>query len=178
MAIESIPATASSEVSLRVRPGTPDRVSIDVPREYTTTDLIIRLCDDDEFGPQAWDPHFPVMHYSAYLTSSDEPIADLDIDYNYETSTMSVDMVGIYDDKHIGKGYGIQMYMTVPTMALPDGRLPHEAGFTFITEAHSQEAERVWRALARRGLATSVGSNEWNGNAYIWNSYDKERREI
>ena len=67
---------------------------------------------------------------------------------------------------------GIRWFRPCITMVLPGGRTPVEAGFTFITEAHSPETERVWRALARRGLATNVGESHWGGNSYIWNSYD------
>lgn len=155
----------------------PDHLADDIPFEYETDNLLIRLCDDEEFGPESWSPQNPIMHYAIYTRKREKSrwIAELDIRYEYRRKAMEVAYVRINDLDSLGQGYGIEMYSMVPEMSLPDGRKPEEAGFVFVTEHHSMAAERVWRGLAKRGLAMSVGraSPRIEGiDAYIWHTYD------
>lgn len=156
----------------------PNRLADDIPHEYQTDNLLIRLCDDEEFGPESWSPRNPIMHYAAYTRKVEKSrwIAELDIRYDYENKAMEIAFVHINDPGSLGRGYGIEMYSMVPEMALPDGRSPEEAGFVFVSEVHSMAAERVWRGLARRGLAMSVGqaSSKIEGiYSYMWHTYDR-----
>lgn len=160
--VEVLKIDGEEDVTLMIREGTPDSVSDNLPKEYLIDDLRITMCDDEEYGPQAWDPYFPVMHYNVARISDGARIGDLDIDYDYKSKTINIDVVGIEDEER-GKGYGVELYSAVMDIMMPDGTMPREAGFSFITEDHSMEAERVWRALEKRGLAANMG-----GRAYMW----------
>ena len=148
---------------LRIRAGTPDKLAEDLPELYETTDLFIKMTDDEELGREAWDPRIPTLWYDVY-TKDGHFIADCGVDYDYESKTISIDTVQIYGEDNRGKGYGVQLYTAIiDQLRLPDGRTPEEAGFVFMTDgSHSPEAEHVWQSLERRGLAQNVG-----GRAYV-----------
>lgn len=146
--------------------GVPEVLPDDLPREYETDRLLIKATEEETLRFEDWFPECPSLWYEVFTKDDGRYIADLGIYYDYASKLIFIDNIGIVSEREkgdFGKGYGLEMYMAVPTMALPDGRYPEEAGFTFATEHHSDEAERVWQSLERRGLVENVGAR-----AYMW----------
>ncbi|MGB4762727.1 MAG: hypothetical protein WBP12_05235 [Candidatus Saccharimonas sp.] len=158
---------AVEEVELPPVPeGVPDVLPDTLPRVYETERLLIKATEEKELRFEDWIPECPTLWYDVYAKKDGRQIADLGIYYDYESNMIFIDNVGIitgYGGDDFNRGYGVEMYAAVPTMSLPDGRTPDEAGFIFATEEHSAEAERVWQSLERRGLVINVGQQ-----AYLW----------
>lgn len=145
--------------------GVPEVLPDTLPRAYETERLLIKETEKD-LRFEDWFPECPSLWYDVYTKKDGRHIADLGIYYDYKSRMIFIDNVGIitgYDGGDFNRGYGVEMYVAVPTMSLPDGRTPDEAGFVFATEHHSAEAERVWQSLERRGLVMNVGAR-----AYVW----------
>lgn len=141
----------------------PKTLAESIPLTYSTRDLTLVRDTSDEYGPGGYCPDDPILWYDIIQNNDGRKIGDFGVFYDYPSSVIKMDTICIYDGSDRGKGYGIQVYCALPHMLMPDGKLPSEAGFSYITERHSDDAERVWGELERRGLATNMG-----GRAYMW----------
>ncbi len=147
--------------SLYIIPGTPETLSSDLPEYYETDRLRILPDTTPDLRREDWIPECPELFYDVHLKDG-TPIGDVSVFYDYESKLMQVGSVNIYDDFK-NKGYGIEIYASIPSMRLPDGKTFDESGFAFVTEYHSDEAERVWSSFERHQLAVNVGKS-----AYWW----------
>ncbi|MGB4767756.1 MAG: hypothetical protein WBP22_00705 [Candidatus Saccharimonas sp.] len=157
--------SVTDDTLLEVPDGVPETLPEDLPREYETERLRLVATETDTLGFEDWIPECPSLWWDVYSKEDGEQIGDLGVYYDYASKLIWVDNVSILtrEGNDLNKGYGVEMYKAIPTMLLPDGRTPEEAGFVFVTDEHSPEAERVWQSLERRGLVQNVGAR-----AYMW----------
>ncbi|MBP6038185.1 MAG: hypothetical protein KA604_02490 [Candidatus Saccharimonas sp.] len=93
------------------------------------------------------------------ITDGDKYIGTVSITYDHSAKRCTIANITIADRER-SKGYGIKIYSAVPFLPGPSGTSILDSGYTFESSVgHTIQAERVWRGLAKRGLASEVGSD-------------------
>ena len=120
------------------------------------------LLSDPEL--KRWIPEEAVLYWQAYLRGKEDnsPIADLEVLYDYRLKRIKIGNVAITSPEHRLRGYGREIYEAIPGMTLPSGESFEDSDFEFVTEEHSDDAERLWRRLEQCGQAEKIeGGYRW-----------------
>ena len=90
------------------------------------------------------------------ILDGDRKVGDFDLSYPKKIGRVILDRVEL-DEDHQGKGYGKNLYKTVQSLPLPDGRTFAESGDTFgSSDMISPDAVKVWKGLVSDGSAVML----------------------